>query len=433
MPMTAASLEPKAFYGWKTLSATAVMYFAMSGLLLYSFPVFLPFLCEAFGWSRASVSWANSLAMIVAGIASPLAGLCIAKYGARAVIAIGALLSIFCFVFVSFHTKLWELYVAYGLLLGIGCCFCGILAMTTIANNWFVKKRSLALSILLTAGALGALVMVSFLMALINRFGWRHAYLVIAALILLLLVILPLLLVKNRPEDLGQVPDGIAEQREIAAGPSTSRLYSTPVDFTPAEALRTPAFWFLIVFGTAQMVGLQGFMQHQIAFLIDIGISSSMAAAAYSVFIGVSVVGRLGLGFLGLKYPTRNLAILSMALLVSGMAIILWARTLPMVMLCNSIVGIGMGASVVAMMNIMPLYFGRTHYPKIMGYAIPFLTIIGSFGSPATGWIRDTTGSYMLAWQLSICVLILGLLSLMMARMPVHPTLKKEPAKVAAA
>ena len=104
-----------------------------------------------------------------------------------------------------------------------------------------------------------------------------------------------------------------------------------------------------------------------------------------------------------------------------------------MVMLCNSIVGIGMGASVVAMMNIMPLYFGRTHYPKIMGYAIPFLTIIGSLGSPAAGWIRDTTGSYMLAWKLSIFILIIGLLSLMFARMPVHPTLKREPAKVAAA
>jgi MFS family permease len=174
-------------------------------------------------------------------------------------------------------------------------------------------------------------------------------------------------------------------------------------------------------------------MQHQVAFLIDIGISSSMAAAAYSVFVGVSVVGRLGLGFLGLKYPTRNLAILAMALLISGMTLILWARTLPMVIVCNSIVGIGMGASIVAMMNIMPLYFGRTHYPKIMGYAIPFLTIIGSLGSPATGWIRDTTGSYMLAWKLSIFFLIIGLVSLMIARMPVHPTLKKVPAKVAAA
>src|SRR5512136_2009845 len=150
--MTAAWARRDRHFGWKALTVAAAMYFALTGLLLYSFPVFLPFLCQAFGWSRASVSWANSLAMIVAGIASPLAGMCIAKYGARLVIAIGAVLSIICFVFVSFPTQLWELYVAYGVLLGTGCCFCGILAMTTIANNWFVKKRPLALSILLTAG-----------------------------------------------------------------------------------------------------------------------------------------------------------------------------------------------------------------------------------------------------------------------------------------
>ncbi len=427
--MTASSAQPRKFYGWKALAITAVMYFAMTGLLLYSFPVFLPFLCDAFGWSRASVSWANSLAMIVAGIASPLAGLLITRFGARFVIVIGSLLSILCFVFVSFHTRLWELYFAYGAFLGIGCCFCGILAMTTIANKWFVKKRSLALSILLTAGGLGGLVMVPFIMELIERFGWRHAYLVIAAIVFLLLAILPAVFVKNQPEDLGQVPDGISDPEKEIPEVSAKSLYSTPVDFTAAEALRSPAFWLLTVFGTAHLVGMQGYMQHQVAFLMDIDISSSMAAAAYSVFVGVSAVGRLSLGFLGLKYHTRNLAIIAMLLLISGMTLLLWAKTLPMVFLCNSIIGMGMGASIVAMMNIVPLYFGRTHYPKIMGYVMPFLAVIGSFGSPATGWIRDITGSYILAWKLAILVLIISLVSLIFARAPIHPSLSKDPAK----
>ncbi len=118
--MTDASVRPNTFYGWKALAVTAAMYFGMTGLLLYSFPVFLPFLVGAFGWSRASVSWANSLAMIVAGIASPLAGFLITRYGARLVIVIGAILSLLCFVLASFHTRLWELYLAYGALLGLG-------------------------------------------------------------------------------------------------------------------------------------------------------------------------------------------------------------------------------------------------------------------------------------------------------------------------
>ena len=57
--------RPDRFFGWKALAAAAAMYFALTGLLLYSFPVFLPFLCKTFGWTRASVSWANSLALVV--------------------------------------------------------------------------------------------------------------------------------------------------------------------------------------------------------------------------------------------------------------------------------------------------------------------------------------------------------------------------------
>jgi OFA family oxalate/formate antiporter-like MFS transporter len=154
-------------------------------------------------------------------------------------------------------------------------------------------------------------------------------------------------------------------------------------------------------------------------------IPSTAAATAYSTFVGISVIGRLGIGFLGLKFHIRSLAILSMLILMLGMALMLWTRTLPMVFVYTTIVGLGMGASIVAIMNLIPLYFGRTHYPKIMGYVLPFSTIIGSLGSPLTGWIRDITGSYIQAWEVSIFVLLISLVFLILARPPVHPSLKK--------
>ncbi len=422
--MTFAWNKSDKFFGWKALAVVAVMYFAMTGLLLYSFPVFLPFLCKAFGWSRASVSWVNSLAMIVIGFTSPLAGIFVTRYGARRAVATGGVLCILCFICAGFHTQLWQLYLAYAVLFGMGGSLCGMLAMTTIANNWFVRKRALALSILLTAGGIGGLVMVPFIMSLINRFGWRSTYFLIAAMVLALLVILPAFLVVNKPEDLGQVPDGIQAEDKKDSATNRQNLYGTPVDFTAAEAIRTPAFWCLTILGTAYMIGLQGFMLHQVAFLLDIKISSAVAAIAYSLFVGVSSVGRLGMGFLGIRYPTRPLAIVAMLLLILGMTVILWAKTLPIILLYNTLIGLGMGGVYVAIMNLMPLYFGRTHYPKIIGYAMPFLTILGSLGSPLTGWIRDITGSYMLAWEVAIFVLIIGLVALIFARPPMHPSLR---------
>lgn len=431
--MVFASSAAGKFSGWKALTVAAVMYFGLTGLLLYSFPVFLPFLCTAFGWSRASVSWANSLAMIVTGLASPLAGMAVARYGARRAIAVGGILCVLCFVAVSFHSRLWQLYLAYGVLFGLGGSLCGMLALTTLVNNWFVKRRPLALSILLTAGGLGGLVMVSFLMAVINRFGWRTAYLVIAAMIFLLLVILPAWLVVNKPEDLGQAPDGIRPGDKQDSAPDKRGLYGTSVDFTAGEAIRTPAFWYLTILATTFMMGVQGFMLHQVAFLFDIHISSTVAATAYSLFVGVSAAGRLGMGFLGTRYPTRPLAILSMLLLISGLVVLLWAKTVPVILVYNALIGLGLGGTYVSIMNLMPLYFGRTHYPRIIGFALPFFTILGSVGSPLTGWIRDVTGSYRSAWELAILILTIGLAALLLARPPVHPSIGKAPADPAAA
>ena len=115
--------------------------------------------------------------------------------------------------------------------------------------------------------------------------------------------------------------------------------------------------------------------------------------------------------------------------MISGLMLFLWADTLPMVFICNCMVGIGMGATYVAFMSILPLYFGKTHYPQIIGYSMPFLTNHRRpRRSPATGWIRDVTGSYMLAWKLAILVLIIGFVSILLARSPIHPSLRKDPA-----
>jgi MFS family permease len=423
--LTATWARPDTFFGWKALAAAAAMYFALTGLLLYSFPVFLPFLRDTFGWSRASISWANSLALIVQGLASPLAGMYVMRFGARKALAAGGILCVLCFVVASFHTRLWELYLAYAVLFGLGGSLCGMLAMTTIVNNWFIKKRPLALSILLTAGGLGGLVMVPLITAMINRFGWRNSYLALAAMIFMLLVVLPGFLVVNKPEDLGQIPDGIQAEKKKDPSPNMQDPYGISVDFTASEAIRTSAFWYLTILATTFMMGIQGFMLHQMVFLDDINISKGIAAIAYGLFVGVSAFGRLGMGFLGIRYPTKPLAIIAMLLLILGLSITLWANTLPIIFLYNALIGLGLGGTYVAIMNLIPLYFGKTHYPQIIGFALPFSTVLGSIGSPLAGWIRDSTGSYKSAWELAILILTIGLVSLILARPPKHPSIRE--------
>jgi MFS family permease len=288
-----------------------------------------------------------------------------------------------------------------------------------------VKKRSLAISILLTAGGFGGLVMVPMMTSMVNEIGWRNAYLILAAIVFLILFILPALLIVNKPENLGQVPDGVLSEDKKGSLPDRKNLYGPPVDFTAAEAVKTSAFWYLTIASTAFMVGMQGFMLHQLIFLEDINIPKTTASIAYGVFVGVSAVGRLGMGFLGIRYPSRHLIIMAYVMLVCGFAIMLFAKTLPMILLYNIVIGLGMGGIYVAKMNLIPAFFGKTYYPKIAGFTLPFATVIGSIGSPLTGRIRDVTGSYEMAWQLAILVIAIGLIAMVLARPPVHPSLRK--------
>jgi len=125
---------------------------------MVSFSYFLPFLVEDFGWNRGVTSLAATINMIALGLSGPLAGFSIMKYGPRRSILLGNVLGSAGFFLLYFHSRLWELFLGYGLLIVMGAGLGGLLASTTVINNWFVKKRSLALSIFLGSGGAGGMV-----------------------------------------------------------------------------------------------------------------------------------------------------------------------------------------------------------------------------------------------------------------------------------
>jgi cyanate permease len=266
------------------------------------------------------------------------------------------------------------------------------------------------------------------LMALIGSIGWRKTYLLIAAVVFVLCVLVPGLLIKNKPEDLGQVPDGPISSKEEnvkAGGAPPKKIYTTPVDFTAKEALKTPTLWLLVVYGTLMFFAMNGLITHQFAFLLDIGLSRNTAAAAGGTTTVVMTFSSLVIGVLGLRFNMHYLAIGSMGIAVAGYITILFAHSLPVVLAYCVILGIGFGIQSIAMGNIFPNYFGVSEFPKIMGYTMPFNTIISSLGAPVAGSIRDKMGSYIPAFQLSVVLLVIALICILFAKPPVHPSLKK--------
>jgi cyanate permease len=266
---------------------------------------------------------------------------------------------------------------------------------------------------------------------MINSVGWRKTYLFLAASALIFCVIVPALLLKNRPEDLGQVPDGpiLGKPEKVGAVDSLYKsLDKTTVDFTPREALRTRSLWLVVAYITLMFLVMGGLMTHQIAFLFDIGISPTTAAMALGVLSAAMGLSQLGVGFLGLRFKMRSLAIVSILLTIIGFSVLFFAHSiLPILAFCI-IYGAGQGIQSVAGGNLIPDYYGRANFPKIMGYTSPVTTFVSSVGAPITGYIRDTAGSYIPAFKVLLVLLVVSFFCILLAKRPVHPSLKSSTA-----
>ena len=418
-------LEKDGFYGYVNLGVLFIFNIA-STLSLMTFMLFLPAWVDEFSWDRGMLSGAQSVAMIITGLAAPLVGVLIMKFGAKKVIMVGNIVTVAGIIFVSFMSNMWQLYVGFGIFVGIGFSLGGMLAMMTVLNNWFVMKRTMALSIALSSAGLGGLVVLPLLTHLINTIGWRITYQIIAGAIFICCIIIPGIFLKNAPSDLGQVPDGPASKKPKSPEQgiaTSSKHFKTSVDFTVKEAMRTPAFWLIVSYAALMLLGMQVLVIHQVAFLLDINITPGKAALAAGIMSAVMTGSQVGVGFLGLRYNIHSLAVLSVVSVMIGYILLLFARSFPLVIAYNFFMGAGFGIQMLALGTLIPNYFGMKEFPKIMGFAIPIGTFIGSIGGPGAGRIRDMTGSYSFAFQISLGIVLVALFSIIFAKPPIHHSL----------
>jgi MFS family permease len=326
----------------------------------------------------------------------------------------------------AFQSNLLLVYLGHGFLVAIGVSLGSHFTLTTMVNDWFVKRRSLALSLVMSSMGAGGYFLIPKLMESINIIGWRYAYLISAAAIFLTGVILVGLFMKNKPEDIGQVPDGIfdPEPEKIDTRAPTSGLYRTPVAFTPKEAFATRTLWLLIIFYVLFMFTGNAKITHAVAFYYDLGLTSVQAADIVGISSLIMVLSQLSIGFAGLRYDMHRVAVIGFMLVVIGMVILVYANTLTMIYVYALLNYIGTGANFVAMMNLLANYYGAKNYPVIMGYVAPCWALPASLGAPFAGYIRDTMGSYVPAWKIFVILLFIALILLIFAKPPVHPSLK---------
>ena len=405
------------FYGWIVLACLCCAGFARQGPAVATLSIFIEPLTHEFGWSRTALSGAASLGGVLAAIAAPLIGPVLDSRGSRLVLCAAVLINGILLMLLSLTPSLLLFYLLF--------CTARMnwaapfeLGLYGALNNWFVRRRTLASSTLNLAQAGGLVAMPLVAQIVIVEEGWRAGWLAIGAVTLLIGFVPVWLLLARRPEDLGLLPDGAARQTLEAAGTTSARIGATEPAYSRRQALRTGAFWLLLLYTVLVFPVQAGVSLHQAPFLIERGIAPTIAATIVSAFSLTSALATLACGALPRAVPIRVPLAVGGAILALGVTMLLGVETAAEGYIAASVFGFGIGA----ILTLLPIawadYFGRAHFGAIRGIALPAQVLAQAVGPVFSGALHDLTGSYVVSLQCFAVLAGLSAVAALIARQP---------------
>lgn len=403
----------RVFYGWWITGASFLILFVVVGVGLYAPPVFLVPLQEHFGWSRAAITFGQSIAALVAGLASPFVGTAIDRFGPRRIMLVGSVLMGSGFLLFGAMGSIWHLY-ALNALASFGLACVAWIPNQALIASWFERRRGVAMGVSVAGIGFGGLAMAPLAGLLISGAGWRAAFAVLGGLVLVVVSTIILALVRDRPEDLGLLPDGATP--EGGAAPADVPVPGLEL----GQAARTRAFAFLAALYFLTVFGSLSVVNHLVAFLRDQGFAATRAPLALGFVVGASVIGRVLFGSLADRLPKH--ATMSAAFLLHAASILLLFRIHDPGALSAFVVlfGVALGGGAVMVPLIVGECFGMRAFGSVLGLVMIPATLGAAVGPVLTGWIFDVRGSYSLAFGLHVAALALAGLLALFVRPPPH-------------
>jgi len=403
------------FLGWRVVGAAFTAQLVSTGVTFAAFGVFVIPLSEAFDAPRGRLGLALSIAFLVMGGMGPLIGRWLDRGLARAVMVSGVAITSAGLQAMSRANELWQLALCFCGVVALGGALFGPTASTTLVANWFVRRRGLALGIAVGGATVASFVAPPLAAFLIDRVGWRGAFVVFAVGALAIGVPIFYAWAIARPERVGQLPDG--EPRPALAEADDASA-PAPAFMATGELLRDARLWLIAVgFGlvfTSPIVMILAL----VPFGEDLGYSRQNAAYFFSAMAPFSLLGKIVFGALADRIPTR----LAIWVVVLGNAAV-WALlytdpAYPLFLAVGALYGVGIGATAPLHGVVLGLCFGRAAFGRASGIGgLASLPLIA--GAPAlAGYLYDTTGGYHSTFVVQIGVLLLGGVLLSLVRVP---------------
>jgi len=392
--------KPKFFYGYIIVTAAFCIQMVAWGISS-TFGVFFKPLLTEFGWSRATISGASSLYSLLMGFLSIMAGGLTDRFGPRIIIGIGGFFLGVGYLLMSQINTIWQLYLFYGVIIGIGASPMDVSLLSTVAR-WFVKRRGMMSGIIKAGTGIGMLIMPIVANWLISTYSWRISYIILGSLALVLIISLAQLLRR----DLGQMQQ-LSDGEEQATAGSVNLV---EVGLSLREAIHTRQFWAICAAYLTILFCVQTIMIHIAPYTVDLGISATNAANVLGTIGGVSIVGRLVMGYAGDRNGNKPAMSICFLILVLALSWLQFAKELWMLYLFAIIYGVTHGGFFALISPMVAELFGTGSHGTILGIVIFIGAIGGTIGSVLAGYIFDITGSYQLAFLICAGVSAIGLI-----------------------
>jgi len=389
-------------HAWLLLTASFIT-FTVSAACMQSYTVFLVAFIEEFGWSRAQSSVAYSVSQMVNGATSPLVGVLVDRLGPRRLVLMGGVLLALGLFISSYFDALWQLILLYGVVMTLGANCLGLVVFIPMLSRHFVRNRGTAVAVVQSANGFARAFSAPLAQVLITGFGWRGAYLAQSAFMAAAVLPLAALFLGTEP----------VRTVGAQAAPRAS--------WTVRRAMRTPHFWLLFL--VYVFTGLGSFLValHQLAFAVTVGFDKLYAASVLGLGAFLSLPGVILTGWLSDRIGRELSAVITYGTSIFGVVCALFISSPDQYLLLwlhACFFGLTWGARGPAITAKTADLFPGPQLGTILG-AITMGTGVGSaLGSWLAGWTFDVTGSYRVAFALSIFFYACGSVAFWLLRRP---------------
>src|SRR5712671_4025981 len=302
--LSAALARRNIHYGWVMVGVTFLTALITAGTV--GAPgVFIAPLQHEFGWTTAEISSALSIRFILFGLMAPFAAALLNRYGLRNVTLSALLIVTSALVASLAMTKVWQLMLLWGVVIGIGTGMTALVLGATVAARWFVARRGLVVGILTASVATGQLVFLPLLASLTERMGWRIALGLMCAMLGIAAFAVAMVM-RDRPSDVGLRPFGDAGTEPLPAPPPSTGSITSAAFGALREAARTRVFWILFASFFICGASTNGLIQtHFIPLCADFGLPAVGAASVLAMMGIFDFIGTVGSGWLSDRYDNR--------------------------------------------------------------------------------------------------------------------------------